>query len=564
MASATAEVGTQIELARALEDVSRCGRRLEVLDRLAKRSAGAQTVVDAVAAVAAALEEARDDVPFALVYLLDDGGGSARLARAIGIETRHLAAVPVIDLADPGAFWPLRGAIDAEVEARLPSASWPEPCDAAIVMPLRSGSAERERCHGFLVAGERPRVPPDGGCRSFLRLVCAPLAAALAAAELRRKLEGTADAADAALRAKDEFLAMLGHELRNPLSPILTALHLNRMRGGQTREVAVIERQVGYLVRLVEDLLDVSRIAGGKVALRKRRFELAVVVARGLEMVSPLLDEKKQRLDLQVVFEGLLIDGDADRLSQVISNLLTNASKYSNPGTTIRVTAVAVGDRARLSVRDDGIGIPGDMLDLIFERFVQQPQPLDRSKGGLGLGLTIVRSLVQLHGGTVTASSGGVGKGSEFVVELPLANLDEALEVESASPAITQARARLFPDRNRVLVVDDNRDAADSMADYLGELGYEVTVAYDGPSALTVAETFKPHTCLLDIGLPVMDGYELARLLRRLDGLSQGLRLIAVTGYGRDGDRRLSEEAGFDAHLVKPVQIDELAKIVTN
>ena len=228
------------------------------------------------------------------------------------------------------------------------------------------------------------------------------------------------------------------------------------------------------------------------------------------------------------------------------------------------MTAVAAGNRARLSVRDDGIGIPSHMLERIFERFIQQPQPLDRAKGGLGLGLTIVRSLVELHGGTVTATSDGLGKGSEFLVELPLAHLDEQIEEETTSPGSTSAGARPATERNRVLVVDDNRDAADTIADFLTELGYQVSVAYDGPSALTVAETFKPHTCVLDIGLPVMDGYELARLLRQSDKLCQELRLIAVTGYGQDGDRRRSQEAGFDAHLVKPVQIDELAKIVTN
>ena len=502
--------------------------------------------------------------PFALLYLLEDGGRSARLACAIGIHTRHSAAQTVIELADPVAVWPLREAIDAELDVHLPTGSWPESCDGAIVIPLRSADGEGERCRGFLVAGERPRVPPDGGYRTFLRLVCGPLTAALAAAELRTNLERTAQAADAAMRAKDEFLAMLGHELRNPLSPILTALHLTRMRGVPSREITVIERQTGYLVRLVEDLLDVSRIAGGKVALKKRRFELSVVVARGLEMVSPLLDEKKQRLDLQVLFEGLMVDGDADRLAQVISNLLTNASKYSDAGTTIRVTAAPAGDRARLSVRDEGIGIPSHMLDRIFERFIQQPQPLDRSKGGLGLGLTIVRSLVELHGGTVTATSEGPGKGSEFLVELPLAHMDQNVELETTSPGTTLARPGRVSERNRVLIVDDNRDAADSIAEFLGDLGYEVAVAYDGPSALTVASTFKPHTCVLDIGLPVMDGYELARLLRQSDQLSQELRLIAVTGYGQDGDRRRSEEAGFDAHLVKPVKADELAKIVLN
>ena len=202
------------------------------------------------------------------------------------------------------------------------------------------------------------------------------------------------------------------------------------------------------------------------------------------------------------------------------------------------------------------------MLERIFDRFVQQPQGLDRPTGGLGLGLTIVRSLMELHDGSVRVSSDGPGKGSEFVIELPLAHLDEEVDGTTSWPALR--RPVVDPNKNRVLVVDDNCDAADAICEFLSDLGYEVAVAYDGPTALTVADTFKPHTCVLDIGLPVMDGYELARLLRRSDDVSQRLRLIAVTGYGQDSDRRRSEEAGFDAHLVKPVQIDELAKIVTN
>jgi len=248
----------------------------------------------------------------------------------------------------------------------------------------------------------------------------------------------------------------------------------------------------------------------------------------------------------------------------VIANLLTNAAKYSNAGTTIRVTAARAGGQAQLSVRDQGIGIPAHMLGQIFDRFIQEAQQLDRSKGGLGLGLTIVRSLVELHGGTVTVSSDGPGKGSEFVVALPLAPVDGTVDVDDAPPWSALRRQDARRDRRRVLVVDDNHDAADSVSEFLAELGFEVAVAYDGPSALKVAATFNPHTCVLDIGLPVMDGYELARILRQSQDLPRRLRLIALTGYGQEIDRRRSREAGFDAHIVKPLQIDELAKIVTD
>jgi signal transduction histidine kinase/CheY-like chemotaxis protein len=544
--------------------VSRCLHRLEVLDVLATRSAQARSDAEAAAALVAALQESQDEVPFALLYLAEGGGASVRLAAAVGIETSHPAAVAVIELSDASCVWPLRQAVNTPLETPLPTGPWPDRAHAALVIPLRSGDSEGARCFGFLVAGEGPGAPPDAGYRTFLRLACTQFTTAVARAEVRTKLERTAEAAETALRAKDDFVAMLGHELRNPLSPILTALQLIRMRGSESRELVVIERQVGHLVRLVDDLLDVSRITGGKITLRKQRLELAVIVARGLEMVSPLLDQKKHHLELEVMFEGLVVDADADRLAQVISNLLTNAAKYSDAGTTIRVTTSRNGNRAKVSVRDEGVGIPAHMLDAIFDRFVQQPQPLDRSKGGLGLGLTIVRSLLELHGGTIAVQSDGPGMGSEFSVELPLAQLDEQLDVDSTPGWSAKHGSKADPARNRVLVVDDNCDAADSIAELLTEFGYEVAVAYDGPTALTVADTFKPHTCVLDIGLPVMDGYELARLLRQSDERLPGLRLIAITGYGQDTDRHRSTEAGFDAHLVKPVQIDELAKIVMN
>jgi signal transduction histidine kinase len=389
--------------------------------------------------------------------------------------------------------------------------------------------------------------------------------------KVRADLEKARHLAEEASSAKDQFLAMLGHELRNPLSPILTALQLMTLRGLRSREQDVIERQVGHLVRLVDDLLDVARITRGKVELRREPLELAGVVVRGIELASPLLEQRKQRLHVDVPPDGLTVHADPARLAQVISNLLTNASKYSEPGSHIFVSASREGSHARLIVRDEGIGIAPEMLDAIFESFVQQRQGPDRSAGGLGLGLAIVRRLVRAHGGTVRARSGGPGQGSAFEVELPLG---ESFVVESTGdsdrlylheplpPSEAPAPARpavANPDTNRVLVVDDNLDGAQVLAETLRELGHAVEVAHDGPTALEIARRWKPQIALLDIGLPVMDGYELAGRLRELGG---PLRLVAVTGYGQESDRRRSREAGFAAHLVKPVDLDVLTTVI--
>ena len=369
-------------------------------------------------------------------------------------------------------------------------------------------------------------------------------------------------AAEAASRAKDEFLAMLGHELRNPLSPIVTSLQLLRMRGGVTREHVVIERQVSHLVRLVDDLLDVSRIARGKIELRRVRLELGQVCLRGLEMATPLIEQRRQRVDLHVPPDGLPVEVDADRMAQVVANLLTNASKYSDPGKTIKLVAERAGDRVRLSVRDEGVGITADALGRIFDVFFQQPQSLDRSKGGLGLGLAIVRSLVEMHGGAVSARSDGLGKGSEFIVDLPrLVGADDSAAIvdETGSMAVPAAAG---PPGKRILVVDDNVDAAESLAEILRDFGYEVETAHDGPEALLITPRFRPDVCLVDIGLPVMDGYELAERLRQTHQLPAHGRLIAVTGYGQDNDRERSRQAGFTGHLVKPVDFDKLTRLV--
>ncbi len=362
--------------------------------------------------------------------------------------------------------------------------------------------------------------------------------------------------AEAANRAKDEFLAMLGHELRNPLSPILTALQLMRLRGvtGADRERAVIERQVRHVVRLVDDLLDVSRITSGKVQLKRERVEIADLVAKAVEMTSPAIEERRHRLSLDVR-RGLFVEGDPARLAQVFANLLANAAKYTENGGEIAITGSAANDRVLLSVTDNGIGIAAEMLPRVFDLFMQERQGIDRSEGGLGLGLAIVRSLVTAHGGVVTAASRGAGTGATFSVELPAA--------QTAAVPEPREREEVWPaaESRRVLVVDDNRDAAELLADSLRALGHVVGVAFDGPSGLAMVPDFQPSVALLDLGLPMMDGFELARRLRT-QCQGQALTLVAITGYGQARDRTQSQAAGFDAHLVKPVDIRELDVLI--
>lgn len=362
--------------------------------------------------------------------------------------------------------------------------------------------------------------------------------------------------AEEATRAKDEFLAMLGHELRNPLAPIMTALQLMRLKNQTSREHEVIERQVASLMRLVDDLLDVSRITRGKIDLQMRAVECAEVAARAIETASPALERKQQRLDIDVPKTGLVLHADPARAAQILANLLTNASKYSDEGCVITLRAAREGGHVLIRVRDEGIGIAPDMLERVFELFEQHPQALDRSAGGLGLGLAIVRSLVHMHNGRVRATSEGIGHGSEFIVELPLA----AAVPPSAGVASSRA---LGPDVRQgngehVLIVDDNEDAARLLYEALTALGYRARIAMDGPSALSVADEFPPAIGVLDIGLPVMDGYELARHLRARGGI----RLIAVTGYGQPSDHERSRAVGFDAHLVKPIDLGELARVL--
>lgn len=378
----------------------------------------------------------------------------------------------------------------------------------------------------------------------------------------RQQIDDLRKEAEAANRAKDEFLAMLGHELRNPLSPILTALQLMRLRGSNDseRERTIIERQVNHLTRLVDDLLDVSRIARGKVALKKEVVEMAEVAARAIEMTSPLLEQRTHAIHVTLPRHGLAVEGDSMRLSQVVSNLITNAAKYTPPGGHIFISGEATREEVIFRVRDTGVGIATDVLPRIFDLFVQERQGIDRSQGGLGLGLTIVRNLVEGHNGTVAAHSAGPGLGSEFIIRLPKA--------KSVAPVAPQQRELAGPSDAavvatglKILVVDDNEDSALMLSEILKANGNQTRIAHDGPAALGVAADFGPELAFLDIGLPVMDGYELAARLRELPGLG-GIRLIALTGYGQESDRQKTRVAGFHHHLVKPVDLAVVEAIV--
>ena len=359
---------------------------------------------------------------------------------------------------------------------------------------------------------------------------------------------------EAASRAKDQFLAVLGHELRNPLAPMVTALQLMRLRAPDqaVRERAVLERQVGHMSRLVEDLLDVSRIARGKIQLRKAPLELAEVAARALEIAAPLLEERRHRVTLDVQ-AGLPLEADPDRLAQVFANLLTNAARYTDPGGNVAVTGRREGSEAVFAVKDDGRGLEPELAPRVFDVFVQGGRSSETTYGGLGLGLTIVKSLTELHGGRVEAHSDGPGRGSEFVVRLPLSGETEGRASAQARHPVDGVTAR------RVLVVDDNRDAADMLAEVLASAGHETRCAYDGLEAVELARRFRPEVLFLDLELPGMSGYEVARALRE-HGLAT--RVVALTGYGQESDQSRTREAGFELHLVKPVDLAVLQDLL--
>ncbi|HYD83024.1 MAG TPA: ATP-binding protein, partial [Opitutus sp.] len=376
-------------------------------------------------------------------------------------------------------------------------------------------------------------------------------------------LKSAGDQLREADRRKDEFLAVLAHELRNPLAPIRNGLHLLRavdpQSSGAEQMRAMMERQVNHLVRLVDDLMELSRITTGKLELRKEPTELAAVVGSAVESSRPLMDAKGHRLRIHLPAEALRLNADPVRLAQVIANLLNNAAKYTHDRGEIVLETRRDADCAVVSVRDSGVGIPPDMLAHIFDKFTQVDTSYGRAQGGLGVGLSLARSLVELHGGSIEARSEGPGQGSEFIIRLPLAAWRNT--AASVAPAV-QGGARPLPHASRrILVVDDNADAADSLGMLLEHMGHQVHVVNDGESALAAARAGRPDVMFLDISMPGMDGYTVASRLR-MDPRLAKTRIVAMTGHGQEDDRRKSREAGFDAHVVKPVAPESLGELL--
>lgn len=362
-------------------------------------------------------------------------------------------------------------------------------------------------------------------------------------------------------RRKDEFLATLAHELRNPLAPISNAVHLLRRPDGRRTADRIIEmvgRQVNHIVRLVDDLLEVSRVTRGKIELSKAPVELADIVAGAIEISRPVIDQAHHELAVSLPEEPLIVYGDKVRLTQVLVNLLANAAKYTDSGGQIRISALREDDALTISVRDNGTGIAPDQLPHVFSMFTQFHRVVGRGFGGLGIGLTMARSLVEMHGGEISAHSAGPNQGSEFTVRLPLVDTEHQTSAQH-TPSVPNATAPLFG--RRILVVDDNRDAADSLGMLLECDGAMTEIVYDGNAALAAIEANLPHVVLLDIGMPGMDGHEVAQAIRR-DQRFNGVRLVALTGWGQQADRLRTQRSGFDYHLTKPVDYPALQKLL--
>ncbi len=444
--------------------------------------------------------------------------------------------------------------------------AWPASLRSARVLPIKAGA------HTFgvlLLANDRP-VPAYGTADgAMLGELAGRAGMALENARLywslKREIAKTREAEEKLLeqsRRKDEFLAMLSHELRNPLAPIRNAVELVRRIAPSDPRLAwardVVDRQVTHMAQLVDELLDVSRITQGKISLRREQVELGKVLAHAVETARPLIESRRQRLELSLPAAPVWMTGDFARLAQVVANLLNNAAKYTQEGGRIELAASAASGEATIVVRDNGMGIDRELLPRVFDLFAQGKRSLDRSLGGLGVGLTVVQRLVELHQGRVQVASEGEGRGAEFRIVLPC--ISEVTQVEAnAEPSSSYENS--LKSGLRVLVVDDNADAAESIAVLLRLEGHEVKTVSDGTQALACSQVFAPAAVVLDIGLPGMDGYEVARRCREDEG-TRRIMLVAMTGYGKEEDRRRSQEAGFNVHLVKPVNLEDLQMIL--
>lgn len=568
MVGSTNDVTERVELlaaerqSRAVAENAR--RRLELLARtgaVLSRSLEPDATLQAIASMV--VPEIAD---WCRVDLLD---GAGQLRRALTYhsdpdkarEAAALAAQLHVPASSVGSMaWVVANGVPHLEDFEVPRDRDRDLVAFAGAIGLRSYFAvpliARGRTLGALAAlqAESGRRFSDEDC-ALISELAHRAALALDNARLYAEAEAALKEAETANRSKDEFLAMLGHELRNPLAPIVTALHVMRLKGESGGdERGIIERQVAHLSRLVDDLLDVSRITQGKIQLQHELVDMRAVVTRALELSQPALDRRARPLDLELCDEPACVSGDSVRLVQVVCNLLTNAAKFTPSDSSIALRLRCQDGQVAVIVEDGGKGMSAELVPRVFDLFVQSEQPLDRQVGGLGLGLSIVRTLVTMHQGTVRAESPGLGQGSTFTVLLPAAGAVTPLPVVTDTSAPAMARGA-----GRILVVDDNADAAETLAVLLGRAGYEVQSYADGPEALAGFEAFQPGLAILDIGLPSMDGYELARRLRARDA---SLRLIALTGYGQERDRARALAGDFDEHMVKPVAPDRLFEII--
>ena len=496
-----------------------------------------------------------------------DAGITAELLNGAGIETAIFTSVEaLIGALNEGGAAILVAEEHLAGAHKSPLAAWltsqPPWSDLPILILTRPGADSPESAEAWRTLGNVTLLERPTRVTTLLSAAQTAIRARSRQYQIRGHLAErmkNEQALRTADRRKDEFLATLGHELRNPLAPIMHSLEIMKLSGAfensRTQQAgAVMERQVHHLNRLVDDLLEVSRITRGVIEVRKESLDLSAIVKAAIETSRPVLDNLRHELTLDLDPDQMCVAGDPVRLTQVFANLLNNAAKYTNHGGHIIVTTRRDNGDAVVSVKDDGIGIGPNALGQVFDMFMQVDRSTRRSQGGLGIGLTLVRSLVGMHGGSVEARSEGPGLGSEFIVRLPIL-------IDIAATAEEARRMRPLPSR-RILIVDDSRDGGESLATLLRVLGAEVALAHSGRAALESVETFKPNVVLLDIGMPGMDGYEVARRIRA-NPMNRDISLIALTGWGQDEDRRRSVAAGFNHHLVKPADIEQLRQLLT-
>jgi signal transduction histidine kinase/ActR/RegA family two-component response regulator len=541
-------------------------RRLQTLARLSNATIEGTRRLEPLADMCQRLVDTlcRDnpDAPFAVQYLVDSSQRVRRIALAGLDAARVLETVEGSDQDAWGIAEVLRSrsnrVLRFAASEQLPGGIWPEPTTELLVLPLFDSGLDAKLC-GILVVGVNSRLRLDTPYIEFLRLVAAEFGSAISALQFVHREREARDEAKRAARMRDEFLAMLSHELRNPLAPLANMMSVLELKdddaGLRRRALFTMRNQLHHIMRLVDDLLDVSRISRGVLELERQPVDLTSVLSETVEAQRPFIEKADRVLSVVLPSQPIYLSGDSVRLIQIFDNLLDNARKYTRPGGHIGLTVALEGTEVLVNVMDDGIGIPKSELQSVFDLFTQLDRKLENSRGGLGIGLALVKRLVEMHGGSVVAISDGKDQGAQFGVRLPV------LVGPANLPATTNRAAVALPQR-RIMVVDDNRDNADSLYLVLKLLGQEAYAVHDGLEAIKVAERLRPEMILLDIGMPGLNGLDVCKRIRQKPW-GKNIKLVAVTGWGQEVDRRRTSEAGFDVHLVKPVAHEDIIRLLS-